>query len=142
MRRFDGDTADSFDVAPIIKQYREDVDVRDAILILAKSIIRGTCVVRTNVTALVNDQVPQRVIVAAPVMLHGAPDRLAKEFPRAIADRFEYLAFAVDDKKDDQGNVIPGVGGSPYVRLGFGDKKNTFIPELIKLRRQEFQQRV
>lgn len=139
VRRFEGDSADSFDVAPIIKQYREQVDVHDAILILAKSIIRGTCVVRTNLAALLDDQVPRQIIVAAPVMLQGAPDRLAREFPKGVAEKFKYLAFAEDDKKDDQGNVIPGVGGSPYMRLGFGDKKNTFVPKIIKMRRREFQ---
>ena len=49
-------------------------------------------------------------------MLQGAPDRLASEFPKAVAEKFNYLAFAEDDKKDDQGNVI-----------------------LIKMRRREFQ---
>src|SRR5438045_1103118 len=39
VRRFEGDSQDSFDVAPIIKQYREEIDIQDAILILAKSII-------------------------------------------------------------------------------------------------------
>src|SRR5438552_3920134 len=43
VRRFDDENDDSIDVAPIIKQYRELDDVRDAVLIVAKSIIRGTC---------------------------------------------------------------------------------------------------
>jgi hypothetical protein len=64
---------------------------------------------------------------------------LAREFPKAIAEKFEYVAFAEDDKKDDYGNAIPGVGGSPYVRLGFANRKNDFVPELVKVRRQEFQ---
>lgn len=138
LSRFEDEDEDSFDVAPIIKVYRESVDVHDAILILAKSSIRGTCVVRTNLTALLNDQVPRRVVVAAPVMMKDAPARLADQFPSTISQRFEYLAFAEDDVMDQHGNVIPGVGGSPYVRLGFIDDKNTYIPELVKERRQNF----
>lgn len=55
-----------------------------------------------------------------------------------MADKFKYLAFAEDSTKDNYGNVIPGVGGSPYQRLGFGDQKNTFIPDFVKARRSEF----
>lgn len=136
IRRFDGDREDSFDVAPIIKEYREDVDVQHSLLIVVKSIISGSCVVRTNIATLIDRNLPERVIVAAPVMLKGAPDRLANEFPPAIAERFSYVTFAIDDEKGPDDNVIPGIGGSVYERLGFEDK-NAYVPELVKQRRKE-----
>lgn len=137
VRRFDDDEDDSIDIAPITKKYREVGDVHDSVLVLAKSIIRGTCVVKTNLASLLNSQVPRRVIVTAPVMFHTASAKLASSFPKAIAERFEYLTFAVDDRKEGP-DVVPGVGGSPYVRLGFpGDTKNSYVPELVAERRRE-----
>jgi hypothetical protein len=138
VRRFDDDEDDSIDIAPITKRYREVSDVHDSILILAKSIIRGTCVVKTNLASLLNSQIPRRIIVTAPVMFHTAPAKLAGSFPTEIAERFEYLTFAIDDRKEGP-NVVPGVGGSPYVRLGFADTKSTYIPELVAERRSESQ---
>lgn len=134
VKNFDDDDDDSIDVAPITKRYREVEDVRNSVLILAKSIIRGTCVVRTNLAALLNTQEPFRVVVTAPVMFRGAPDKLAQSFPQAISRRFEYIAYAIDDQRVGP-DVIPGVGGSPYVLLGFGDAKNAYVPEIITERR-------
>ena len=135
VRRFTGDDHDSFDIAPIIKQYREDFDLNDAVLVVVKSIISGSCVVKTNLAALIDHVVPQRIIVAAPVMLLGAESRLAEQFPLSTSKRFEYLTFAIDDEKGEDDNVVPGIGGSVYERLGFADK-TSYVPELVKQRRR------
>jgi hypothetical protein len=66
---------------------------------------------------LIDDVIPSRVFVAAPVMLKGAEERLASEFPWEISSRFEYRMFAIDDEKDEEENVLPGIGGSVYERL-------------------------
>lgn len=135
VRRFTGDTYDSFNIAPIVKQYREEVDVRNAVLVVVKSIISGACVVKTNIATLIDRSLPKHVIVAAPVMLKGAEGRLASEFPSTAAERFEYITFAIDDEKGADDNVIPGIGGSVYQRLGVDDK-TTYVPDIIKQRRQ------
>ena len=58
-----------------------------------------------------------------------------KEFPNEISNKFQFIQFAVDE--DRQGNeVIPGSGGMVYPRLGLGDinKKNQYIPLMVKMR--------
>jgi hypothetical protein len=131
---FDGSEVRSFDVAPVLKQYREKADLDNSVVVIVKSIISGACVVKTNLATLIEDVTPSRVFVAAPVMLKGAEERLASEFPDAIAKRFEYMTFAIDDEKRDD-DVIPGIGGSVYARLGFEDK-NAYVPEIVKQRRK------
>jgi hypothetical protein len=136
VRRFNGADKDSFDVAPIVKQYREDMTLADAALVVVKSIISGACVVKTNLATLIDSEMPQRIIVAAPVMRKGAEERLASDFAPSTAQRFEYLTFAIDDEKGQDDNVIPGIGGSVYERLGI-DNKLSYVPEIVKQRRQK-----
>ena len=108
--RFIGADQDSFDVAPIIKEYREVMDFQNMIVVVVKSIISGACVVKTNLATLLDAELPHRVIVAAPVMLEGAEKRLASEFPVATAEKFEYFTFAIDDEKVGD-LVVPGIRG-------------------------------
>lgn len=136
VRRFNGSNHDSFDVAPIVKQYREDVKIAGVTLIVIKSIISGACVVKTNLATLIDGEMPQRIFVAAPVMREGAEERLASDFASSIAQRFEYLTFAIDDEKGEDDNVIPGIGGSVYERLGI-DNKTSYVPEIVKQRREK-----
>lgn len=135
VRRFNGIATNSFDMAPVVKEYREAVDIRDAVLIVVKSIISGACVVKTNLASLIDEALPLRVIVAAPVMLKGAEQRLTSEFPQSMSSKFEYFTFAIDDEKGADDNVVPGIGGSVYERLGFKDK-TTYVPEIVKERRR------
>lgn len=123
-----------FEVAPIIKEYREELSLEKSVLVVVKSIISGACVVKTNLAALIESSLPKRVIVAAPVMLEGAEERLASEFSTDTASLFEYLTFAIDTEKGEDDNVIPGIGGSVYERLGFDDK-NGYVPNIVKSRR-------
>lgn len=136
VKRFNGAGRDSFDIAPIVKEYREDVDIRGSILIVVKSIISGACVVKTNLATLIDTVLPKRVFVVAPVMLEGAKERLGSEFPYEIAKRFEYVTFAIDDEKSADENVLPGIGGSVYERLGLVDRIS-YVPEIVKLRREK-----
>lgn len=48
---------------------------------------------------------------------------------------FEYVTFAIDDTRDSDDNVVPGIGGAIYDRLGVDDK-SVYVPKLVKLRRQ------
>lgn len=124
-----------FDVAPIIKEYKEDMNIDQCVLIVVKSIISGACVVKTNLSALIEHTLPKRVVVAAPVMLNGAEEKLASEFPSEASQLFQYLTFAFDTEIGQDDNIIPGIGGSVYERLGF-ENKNTYVPNIVKTRRR------
>jgi hypothetical protein len=125
------------DTAPIVRRYVEPVETVDAFVVV-KSVISSACVVRTNTTELVYEKRPARIFVAAPVMYKGARIGLEAECPAEIVALFEYVWFAVDDEKKDDGEVVPGIGGSVYELLGIGDKetKNQYTPEIVRQRRQ------
>ena len=124
-------------VSPILKQYKEQKRSDRVCFIIVKSIISGACVVKTNLTRAISDADPSQIFVVAPVLYQGAQQRLAEEFPKSISDRFEFFWFATDTQKQGE-NVLPGIGGSVYERLGLGDErsKNKYIPELVKERRK------
>ncbi|KWI36367.1 hypothetical protein WM04_06945 [Burkholderia ubonensis] len=134
VKRFDNSDDDTFDVAPIVKEYREPMDVRRSIVVVVKSIISGACVVKTNLSSLIEDIEPERVFVAAPVMYKGSKERLASEFAQSVADRFEFFTFAIDDQKSGE-IVEPGIGGSVYSRLGL-EERDAYVPQLVKVRRE------
>jgi hypothetical protein len=121
------------DIATIVEEYRDPLPEKIDYLVVLKSIISGACVVKTNLAHILNDVTPEQVHVMAPVMLKGAEHRLGKEFPPEIAARFQYWTLAVDDAKDSDGNVAPGIGGDVYARLGLGDvrKKNAVLPKVV-----------
>jgi len=124
-------------IAPIIKTYIEDIKSSDT-LIICKSIIYTSCVVRTNLTYLINEINPKKIIIVSPVLFKSAKESLSKEFDHSISSKFDFVYFAVDDKVTPEGEVIPGIGGNIYNRLGFSDivNKNKYIPELVKDRRE------
>ena len=123
------------DMAPITQEYVESLDHIEHLVVL-KSIISGSCVVRSNLEHLFDKFEPAHVHVAAPVMLDGADERLERDFSKRLSDRFRYWTFEIDTRKDAEGNVYPGVGGEVYERLGIGDKvsKNAIVPDLIRRR--------
>jgi hypothetical protein len=124
-------------IAPIIRKYREP-DVNNAdILVIVKSIISSACVVKTNLTFLIQDIEPRSIFVVAPVIHTEARENLECEFPQSISEKFEYIYFAEDEEKQSDGILVPGIGGSIYERLGFKDQaeKNQFTPQLVKDRR-------
>lgn len=125
-------------IAPIVKSYIEDIGNCDT-LIICKSIIYTSCVVRTNITYLINKINPSRIIIVSPVLFKCAKESLSKEFDVSISSKFEFIYFAIDDEVNSQGEVIPGIGGNIYNRLGFSDleSKNKYIPQLVKTRRDK-----
>ena len=127
-------------VSPVLRTYEETFDKNDTVFIIVKSIISGACVVKTNLTKAISSANPKRIFVAAPVMLKGAEDRLSREFPAEVAEKFEFFHFATDSKKSADGEeVIPGIGGSVYELLGFGDSttKNKYVPNIVRERRRK-----
>lgn len=127
------------ELAPIINRYDEPREwgAVDAVIVV-KSIISGACVVRTNLMEIL-DSVPASapLLIAAPVLLRGAQDRLRAEFAEATHSRFQFFYLAEDTEKDSQGNVSPGIGGEVYGLLGLGDGtiKNRYRPAILAERR-------
>ena len=123
-------------IAPIVKSYIEETS-NCKTLIICKSIIYTSCVVRTNLMFLINQINPDKIFIVAPVMFKSAENSLNKEFESSISKKFEYIYFAIDDEVSDEDEVIPGIGGNIYQRLGLGDTqiKNKYIPQLVKDRR-------
>lgn len=129
------DEKSKIEYSPIIKSYIEPIENCQT-LILVKSIISTSCVVKTQLTRLVNTIKPQRIYIVSPVMYKDAASRLEKEFPESISCKFHFLTFAIDTVRDIQGQIIPGVGGMVYPKLGLGNshEKNKYIPVLVKER--------
>lgn len=125
-------------LSPVTRQYSEKFDTSKATFVIVKSIISGACVVKTNLTRALSSAKDANVFVASPVMLEGAQIRLEEEFPKAISNRFKYVWFATDYEKNGE-DVLPGIGGSVYTRLGFKDEedKNKHVPEIVKTRRNQ-----
>jgi uracil phosphoribosyltransferase len=123
---------EDFDIAPVVKSFIESTASSDN-LIVCKSIIYTSCVVRTNLLYMIEQVQPKRIVIAAPVMFEGAEEKLRREFPTQISGKFEFLYFAVDDEANAQGEVIPGIGGIVYERLGIGNArtKNQYTPEIV-----------
>ena len=138
-KRFDAFGIDELDVAPIIRKYEEPSDRESDALVIVKSIISGACVVKTNLMDIIERKNPKKILVVAPVLYVRAEENLRREFPEQVHQKFEFVYFAVDDEKADDGNIEPGIGGEVYTRLGFlgEEDKNTYIPELVKQRRRE-----
>lgn len=127
-------------ISPVLRTYEESFDRDDSIFIIVKSIISGACVVKTNLTKAISSANPKRIFVASPVMLKDAEYRLSREFPEEIVKKFEFIHFATDSQTSDDGEeVFPGIGGSVYELLGFGDSKskNKYIPNIVRERRRK-----
>ncbi len=139
-KRFTTDLENNLTVAPIIKEFHESGYQDSHLLVIIKSIISSSCIVRTNLTKLINEFEPTRIMVAAPVLLKGATTNLENEFDPNISKRFEYIYFATDDQKTAEGWVDPGIGGDVYQRLGLSNEeaKNKFIPLIVKERRVRY----
>ena len=136
-KRFNPNEENNIAVAPIVKEFHEGQNENIGTVIVIKSIISSSCVVRTNLTKLIEDSSPKHILIVAPVLLRGATENLENEFSDDIKSRFNYLYFAEDDQKSEDGFVYPGIGGDVYQRLGFESQKekNSYIPQIVKERR-------
>jgi hypothetical protein len=123
-------------IAPITKSYIEPADKVDY-LIICKSIISSSCVVRTNLTYIIETINPIKILIVSPVLFKQAIPNLKDEFPITISNKFEFIYFAEDDELNESNEVVPGIGGSVYKRLGLEDSinKNKYIPNIVKERR-------
>jgi hypothetical protein len=119
------------EISPIEKAYEEPIDDCE-LLVIVKSIISTSCVVKTQLTRLIGKISPRQIAILAPVMYKDGKPNLMREFPEEINRKFHFITFAIDDER--KGNeVVPGIGGMVYPRLGFVDieTKNHFIPEMV-----------
>ncbi len=139
-QRFSPFEIEDLKVAPILRKYQEPVSRSVNYLIIVKSIISGACVVRTNLTDLIQKIEPEKIFIVAPVMYVKAEEKLKNSFDKSIYDKFKFFYFAVDDKRTNEGEVIPGIGGEVYQRLGFNgqEEKNKYTPRIVKDRRSKF----
>ena len=119
------------EISPIEKAYEEKID-NCSLLVVVKSIISTSCVIKTQLTRLIGKVKPERITIMAPVMYKDGVPNLMHEFPEEIKRKFHFYAFAIDDERIGS-EVIPGIGGMVYPRLGLGDmeQKNQYIPEMV-----------
>jgi hypothetical protein len=139
-QRFSPFEIEELKVAPILKKYQEPTPRNIKYLIVLKSIISGACVVRTNLVNLIQKIEPEKIFIVAPVIYKNAEQKLKDEFEKEIYEKFQFFYFAKDDERTHEGEVIPGIGGNVYLRLGFEGQshKNEYIPEIVKARRSQF----
>lgn len=136
-KRFTPNKENGITIAPIVKEYHESKYGNVDTIIVIKSIIASSCVVRTNLTKLIEESNPDQILIVAPVLLQGATKSLEIEFEDDVIKKFEYFYFAEDDQRTDDGYVYPGIGGDVYQRLGFESEKekNRYVPDIVKERR-------
>lgn len=125
----------TLEISPIVKAYEEPIE-NCRLLVVVKSIISSSCVVKTQLTRLIGKINPERIVIMAPVMYKDGVPNLMSEFPESVNSKFEFLAFAIDEVRLENGEVVPGIGGMVYPRLGLGDiaAKNSYIPETVMRR--------
>ena len=119
------------EISPIEKAYEEVIDDCQ-LLIIVKSIISTSCVVKTQLTRLRGRVSPKSIAIVAPVMYKDGMPNLMQEFPDEINCKFHFVTFAIDDERVGS-EVVPGVGGMVYPRLGLGnmEEKNRYIPKMV-----------
>lgn len=127
-----GDDGKKLEISPIVKAYEEPIDICKW-LIVVKSIISSSCVVKTQLTRLIGKINPEKIAILAPVMYKDGMPNLMNEFPQSISSKFEFKTFAIDEDRLDNGEVYPGIGGMVYPRLGLGDldTKNNYLPKMV-----------
>ena len=126
------DCKNKIEYSPIIRSYIEPITDCHT-LILVKSIISTSCVIKNQLLHLIGKINPKIIHIVAPVMYKDAQNSLKKEFPDSISSKFEFLTLAVDTIRKTSGEVLPGVGGMVYLKLGLGDitEKNKYTPHLV-----------
>ena len=118
----------SLEFAAIEKSY-EEIHENVHTLIITKSIISSSCVIKSQIMRLTSKYDFNKIYIVSPVMYKDAEINLREEFPESIYRLFEFIYFAVDEDKDDNGWVIPGIGGSVYEKLGI--ESRTYYPEIL-----------
>ena len=119
------------EISPIEKAYEEPIEDCE-LLVIVKSIISTSCVVKTQLTRLIGKISPKQIAILAPVMYKDGIPNLKREFPEEINRKFHFVTFAIDDERVGS-EVVPGIGGMVYPRLGLVniEIKNHYIPEMV-----------
>jgi len=86
------------EISPIEKAYEEEINDCQ-LLIIVKSIISTSCVVKTQLTRLIGRVSPKRIAIVAPVMYKDGVPNLRQEFPEEINSKFHFVTFAIDDER-------------------------------------------
>lgn len=122
-------------VAPIVHKYLQPGYESVDCLVVVKSIISGSCVVRTNILALIEKLNVSRIYIVAPVMHKSSEETLKSEFPDDVSAKFEFIYIAKDENKEaSTGEVLPGIGGQIYQLLGMAKQPvhSGYMPDLVK----------
>lgn len=121
-------------VAPIVHRFLQHGFEEADSLVIVKSVISGSCVVRTNILALIERLNVKRIYIVSPVMHVDSEQSLRSEFPDEISKLFEFVYLAIDAERDNNGEIKPGIGGQIYHLLGMSDQpvKTSFMPNLVK----------
>lgn len=121
--------------APIVHQYLEPGYEKSDVLIVVKSVLSGSCVVRANILALIESLSLKRIFIVAPVVHKNSENALKREFTKSVSSMFEFIYLAKDEDKDEaSGEVKPGIGGQIYSLLGL-DKQPVFtgyMPSIVQ----------
>lgn len=130
-------TSAKVSVAPIIHKFIEPDYESIRNIVIVKSIISGSCVVRTNLIDML-DKINSidNIFILAPVAHRESEDKLKNEFPKEISDKFQFYCFAIDDEKTETGEVRPGIGGQIYELLGLGKQPalTGYVPKVVTAR--------
>lgn len=125
----------SSSVAPIVHKFIEPGYKCVKNIIVVKSVMSGSCVVRTNLIEMLDEvKSAERVFILSPVAHKNSEEKLKKEFPKHISDKFKFFCFAIDDKRDGSGEVIPGIGGQIYDLLGLSKQPvlSSYMPKVVE----------
>ncbi len=123
-------------VAPIVNKYIDAEYSNCKTIILMKSIISGSCVVKTNLIEVINTMINvERIVVASPVMHVDAEKNLKAEFTQDISSKFKFVYFRTDNDKQN-GMVLPGIGGEIYPKLGLSNQpvllEEGYLPQIVE----------
>ena len=118
----------ALEFADIEKSY-EEIQGNSKVLIITKSIISSSCVIKSQIMRLVSTNDFKKIYIASPVMYKDAEENLRKEFPERVYNLFEFIYFALDEDMDKNGWVVPGIGGSVYERLGIDPR--SYFPRIL-----------
>ncbi|OOE58782.1 hypothetical protein [Salinivibrio kushneri] len=123
-------------IAPVVNEYLQPGFESNHTLVVIKSIISGSCVVRSNILSLYQRMSPDNIFIAAPVMHIDAESKLSADFPVEFLSKFSFTWFAKDSLKEGDGTVLPGVGGQVYERLGLHGKPHEthLMPNEVRTR--------
>ena len=121
----------TLEFAAIEKSY-EEINENVDTLIITKSIISSSCVIKSQIMRLTSKYDFNKIYIVSPVMYKDAEMNLREEFPESIYRLFEFIYFAIDEDKDEKGWVVPGIGGSVYEKLGVVSR--TYYPKILDSR--------